>query len=169
MTLFRISFLALLLTLCMNTSASDAPQPPVASAADLQRLSVSSWTGSLGYLDYSSGTWDTIPVAVRFDASKARVVRFHIKYPGESQYNESDKIRVSRNGQSLNGERIVERLEHADGTLTLVTLSRGKDDGRKADIRKTYMIGDGALTITKAVRFDGESEFFKRNAFELKR
>jgi hypothetical protein len=33
----------------------------------------------------------------------------------------------------------------------------------------TYIVSDAALTISKSVRLDNDSEYFKRNAYELTR
>ncbi len=168
MTALRTILLTLLTTLGACAVSTDDIDGPAANAEDLARLSETQWAGSLGYLDYGSGEWASIPVSIRFDAAKDRVIRYYIKYPGETQYNESDKLKISRNGRSLNGATLIERREQ-DGARILTTQSRGKDDGRQADIRTTYVVSDNALTITKSVKFDGEQTYFRRNAYEMTR
>lgn len=160
--------LPIFLSLQACTGQTAQKNGPTVNALDLARLSGSEWVGTLGYLDYSSAEWDGIPVSMRFDAAKGRSIRFHIKYPGESQYNDSEKLRASRDGRSLDGAVLIERRDD-DNTLFLVTEARGKDDGRSADIRMTYIVSDAALTISKSVRLDSDSKYFKRNAYELTR
>ncbi len=159
-------------TLSLSLLAGEPePQSQVAqvSTADFTTLAGDGWSGSLIYLDYSSNTEQSIPVEIRFDHPGARKVVYHIKYPGESQYNATEKLKWSRDGRELNGETLVSRSLDADGSTVLVTEHDGKDDNRLARIRMTYSINDSALTISKDVRFDDEAEFFRRNAYELVR
>lgn len=155
-----------MLIACLDLGAAD--DGPVAEEADIERLADSQWSGTLGYLDYRSGQWAEIPVSMRFDGVLEGKIQFHIRYPGEAQYNVSETLTLSSNGRSLNGDSIVERRQ-TDTETVLVTQSRGEDDGRAADIRMHYTMGDSALVIEKTVRFEGDDAYFRRNAYELKR
>jgi hypothetical protein len=50
-----------------------------------------------------------------------------------------------------------------------VTTYQGKDDNRRADIRVTYAIGSTVFSISKEIRFEGESDYFLRNRYSLVR
>ena len=165
---FRLTLLSLLLTVAACSGGVDHGDGPVATPADFAPLANTELSGTLGYLDYTSERWERIPVSMRFDDVQGRKIRFHVRYPGETQYNETDTLKLSKDGRALSGDVIIERRATGNETV-VVTQSRGEDDGRAADIRTTYAISDGTLTITKNVRFDGESDYFRRNAYELRR
>ena len=110
-----------------------------------------------------------IPVEIEIREPKGRTLAFSIKYPGETQYNTTEKLKFSRDGRKLDGELIVAREQNEDGDLVLVTAYRGEDNNRPADIRVTYRIGSTAFSISKEVRFEGESDYFLRNQYSLAR
>ena len=145
------------------------PEEALVTSADFNALAGESWSGSLNYLDYSSSTEERIPVEVRFDEPDSNKVVYRIKYPGEAQYNTTEKLKWSRDGRKLNGEMIISRSRESDGTTILVTQFEGQDNNRPAKIRMTYSLNESALTISKHVRFEDEAGFFRRNAYELVR
>jgi len=69
----------------------------------------------------------------------------------------------------LNGGLIIARERNDNGELILVTTYQGTDDNRRADIRVTYAIGSTAFSMSKEVRFEGESDYFLRNRYSLVR
>lgn len=139
------------------------------SSADFTALTGDRWNGSLFYLDYSSNAEARIPVKFQFEEPGPRTVFYHIAYPGEAQFDTTEKLTWSRDGRKLNGARIVSRCLNADGTITLITQFDGEDDKRPAEIRMTYSLDSNALSIRKDVRFEGDVEFFRRSAYELGR
>lgn len=148
---------------------NNAQTGPVASLEDFQIVAGSGWKGHLNYLDYSSEALSQIPVEVQFEEPSGRSLSYAIRYPGETQYNSREAIKVSRDGRKLNGDFIVSRERNASGDLALVTIYRGKDDNRAADIRMTYVIGSATFSVSKEVRFEGENDFFLRNQYSLAR
>ncbi|MEL7296333.1 MAG: hypothetical protein AAGJ86_01660 [Pseudomonadota bacterium] len=157
-----------LFALCLLAQLALADSPRV-THADLAILDGAPWIGSLNYLDYSSGEVEQIPVTIQFDKPGKRKVIYRIKYPGESQYNSREKLKISADGAKLNGEPIVSRTDLEDGTIVVVTEHRDKDDGRPADIRMTYSLHAARLEIRKEVRFASDSAYFERNAYRLTR
>ncbi len=147
----------------------DAQAGPVASAEDFRVAAGSGWNGHLSYLDYSSEALSQIPVEIQIDEPNGRTLGYSIRYPGETQYNSREKIKLSRDGRKLNGGLIIARKRNDNGDLILVTTYQGKDDNRRADIRVTYAIGSTAFSISKEVRFEGESDYFLRNQYSLVR
>ena len=147
----------------------DAQTGPVASLEDFRIAAGSGWKGHLSYLDYSSKALSKIPVEIQLDEPNGRALVYSIRYPGETQYNSREKIKLSRDGRKLNGGLIVARTRNDNGDLTLVTTYQGEDNNRRADIRETYTIGSTAFSISKEVRFEGESDYFLRNEYSLVR
>ena len=147
----------------------DAQTGPVASAEDFRVVAGSGWIGHLSYLDYSSEALSQIPVEIQIDEPNGRTLDYSIKYPDETQYNSREKIELSRDGRKLNGGLIIARKRNDNGDLVLVTTYQGTDDNRRADIRVTYAIGSAAFSISKEIRFEGESDYFLRNQYSLVR
>ncbi len=150
-------------------NAVDAQTGPVASPEDFRVVAGSGWKGHLSYLDYSSEALSKIPVEIEVDEPNGRSLSYAIRYPGETQYNSREKIQFSRDGRELNDGLIIARKRNDYGDLMLVTTYQGKDDNRRADIRVTYAIGSTAFSISKEVRFEGESDYFLRNQYSLVR
>lgn len=149
-----------------NTISSMAAQ---ASPADFALIEGDGWAGTLTYLDYGTQKLSSIPVALDVAPASGRTVTYKIKYPGEAQYNTTEKLKLSKDGTRLNGNAIIERTSQQDESVEIVTLERGKDDNREADIRTTYKLSSSALTITKDVKFDDGEDFFERNELALTR
>ena len=147
----------------------DAQAGPMASAEDFRVVVGGGWNGHLSYLDYSSEALSKIPVEIQIDEPNGRALDYSIKYPGETQYNSREKITLSRDGRRLNGSLIIARKRNDNGDLILVTTDQGTDDNRRADIRVTYVIGSNAFSISKEIRFEGESDYFLRNQYSLSR
>ena len=74
-----------------SDQANSTPTGPVASPEDFRVLSGNGWKGHLTYLDYSSGSRSQIPVEIQVDEPNGRSLSYSIKYPGETQYNSSEK------------------------------------------------------------------------------
>lgn len=147
----------------------DAQTGPMASPEDFRVVTGSGWKGHLSYLDYSSEALSKIPVEIQVDEPNGRTLGYSIRYPGETQYNSSEKIELSLDGRELNGGLIIARKRNDNGDLILVTTYEGKDDNRRADIRVTYAIGSTAFSMSKEVRFEGGSDYFLRNQYSLVR
>ena len=147
----------------------DAHDGPVASLEDFRVAAGSGWKGHLSYLDYSSEALSKIPVEIQVDEPNGRTLVYSIRYPGETQYNSREKIKLSRDGRRLNGGLIIARTRNENGDLTLVTTYQEEDNNRRADIRVTYAIGSTAFSISKEVRFEGDGDYFLRNQYSLVR
>jgi len=92
-----------------------------------------------------------------------------MKFPGEAKYNTREKIKLSRRGDRLNGDRIINHMQLSEGGLKIVTEKQSKDDNRPATIRTSYIFRAGAFKIRKDVKFSDESNYFNRNEFSLTR
>jgi len=147
----------------------NAETGPVASPEDFRVVAGSGWKGHLSYLDYSSKALSKIPVEIQVDEPNGRALGYSIRYPGETQYNSREKIKLSRDGRMLNDGLIIDRKQNDNGDLILVTTYRGEDDNRRADIRVTYALGSTAFSISKEVRIEDESDYFLRNQYSLVR
>jgi len=56
-----------------------------------------------------------------------------------------------------------------DGTVTILTEYKGKDDNKPATMYKSYVFNEAEVTVTKEVQFEGTSKRFVRNRYSYKR
>jgi hypothetical protein len=139
------------------------------SERDFAPITGQIWTGTLRYLDYNSGDPSEIPVQADVQSINDRTIVYRLIYPNETEYNASQRIRLSRDGTRIDGQPILSRERMEDGRLKIVTQGRSTDNLEPADIRMVYEIGTTAFDISQRVRPDGETEFFERNRYSFKR
>ena len=138
---------------------------------DLQILTGTQWSGTLTYLDYRSKKKVSIPANLNVtpDAEDKWSWVFEYVYPDEPKANSREIVRLSKDGRSINGEVVLERISLPDNTVRFVTEKKGEDNNRSAVIRFTYLLNAKSFSIRKEVRYEGEDQFFERNNFDWKR
>lgn len=144
---------------------------PVIKEDDLILLTGKKWTGTLTYLDYSSKKEVSIPVDLTVTQSSEYKNSFILKYEytDEPDANGSDTVLISDDGKYLGDKKITSRSDLLNNTLGIITEESGEDDNRPAMFRHIYLISDSIFSIKKEVKFNDESEYFKRNVYEFKR
>jgi len=92
-------------------------------------------------------------------------------YPSEPRANNKDKMILSKDGASLNKKDVRSKTVLEDGSIEVITQYSGKDgnDGKKAMIRKIFLIKEHQFTIRKEVQFEGRSEWILRNEYKYAR
>ncbi|MDB2439753.1 hypothetical protein N9W89_13655 [Hellea sp.] len=136
---------------------------------DFETLFETNWTGTLSYLDYSSKKMSSIPIGLNFKAPKGRTLKYVVTFPNEPKYNSKEKIKLSRDGKKLDGHKVISKSIETDGSLTIITQHKGKDDGQSAMIKMRYNINNNAFTITKDVKPKTADAYFLRNEYKLTR
>ncbi|WP_312765780.1 hypothetical protein [Epilithonimonas sp.] len=130
------------------------------------------WTGQLTYLDYSSGK----PYTMSADLEIKRIPGtnefiFVHNYPKEKSANKTDTISISKDGQYIGKEKLVSRTKLPNGNMKVITEKEGKDgnDGKKASIRQTYILGNTSFSTQKDILFSGETTWIKRHEYVYKK
>lgn len=137
---------------------------------DLRVLEGAEWVGELTYLDYSSNQ----RTSIRSNPKVAETAdtwswRFEYIYPNEPGANSVSVVRPSKDGGTLNGQRVVECSRLPGGEFRVVTIGEGTDNNRKAFFRYTYTISKDRFSVLKEVRLDGTEVFFERNTYNWAR
>lgn len=145
---------------------------PLLSLNNLEALS-GNWSGTLTYLDYSSGKPYTMEASIRI-ANIARndsSLTISYVYPKEPKANGVDTLTISHGGKYLAGARLVEIKLEPNKDFELMTESDGTDgnDGKKAIIRKTYILKGSSFTIRKDVKFDDSKTWINRHIYDFVR
>jgi hypothetical protein len=134
---------------------------------DFQNIS-GNWTGSLTYLDYTSGESYSMPADVEIKRIKKKnLFTFSDIYPDEPHANSVDTLILSMDGKYINDELIVSRKKLANGDVIIVTTRTGTDgnDNKPASFRFTYTLGKASFIKRKDVQFEGESEYINRHEY----
>lgn len=134
------------------------------------RILIGDWTGSLTYVDYSSGQPFTMPANVKVEQGKNenQFILFYA-YPNEPKANNKEKVTISNKGSKINGNDLISSKSLNTDETQFTTESPGKDNNKKALIRNIYVVGEERFLIRKEVRFEGSEEWLKRNEFSFKR
>lgn len=134
------------------------------------KLAIGNWEGSITYLDYQSNKPFTMPANLLVKQGKnENSLVLNNSYPNEPKANNSDKIRIAKNGLLLNKNEVTSREELENGGIQIQTEHEAKDDGRKALIRYTYSIGSNVFTIRKEVQFEELADWIERSEFTYTR
>lgn len=149
-------------------SLSIYSQPQIASE-DLKAI-VGSWEGTITYLDYQTNKPFTMAanLIVEIGKDENNLVLKNL-YPNEPKANDSDKIKVTKNGTVLNKHLVTKREELGNGQIQIQTEHNAKDDNKRALIRYTYQISKNLFLIRKEVQFDEVNGWIKRSEFSYNR
>lgn len=170
----QLAATATIITLAFSLSSYTFRQEPQLSVSDLQLLR-GTWNGTLTYKDYTSGTAVTIPVTIygwlKGDERSSRTWRLKFEYKNEPNANSELDYTIRKDGRTLNGATIIEKKQHADGTLMVTTEVSGKDgnDQKPCTFRTMISLSQRSLIITKLVKFDGETAFSQRHQYNVSR
>ena len=137
---------------------------------DLQALSGRLWRGELSYLDYSKNTWTSIPSNLRVTRSEKdpSVWLWSYGYDDEPHANAKDGLRLSSDGKILGEEKVISRTRLHKGVIRVVTAMAGKDDGRDAQFRFTYLFNKDSFERKKEVKLNGADDYFVRHVYRWK-
>lgn len=130
------------------------------------------WTGQLTYLDYSSGKPYTMSADLEIKRiSNTNEFLFVHTYPKEKSANKTDTLSISKDGQYIGKEKLVSRTKLSNGDIRIITEKEGKDgnDGKKATIRQTYILGNTSFFTQKDVLFSGKTVWIKRHEYVYKK
>ena len=128
------------------------------------------WTGTLTYLNYSDNKPFSMPadLVVEKGNNEFQLILQNI-YPNEPKANGSGKIKISKDRKTIDKAPIVSRELLPGGSIKIITESSGKDDNKKAQIRKCYTFGQNELIIVKEVLFEDSEKWIKRNEYNYTR
>ena len=158
----------LTLSLLFGFISTDTPK---LKRSDVQLITGQEWTGTLTYLDYSTGQKVSIPSNLIVSQSKVDKFAwvFDYEYPDELEANSSKDVLLSKDGRTFNGENVVEREPLNESTVRAVTEKTGTDNDQKALFRFTYLLASKSFSIKKEVRYEGAADFIERNQYSWAR
>ncbi len=136
--------------------------------ADFKILNNTNWKGELMYVNYADGKEVILPTTLHIEVKGDKII-FDTSYTYESSANSKEVIKIKKNGTVLGDEAVLSKTTTTDGTVTILTKYKGKDDNKPATMFKSYVFNATIVTITKEVQFDGTSKRFVRNRYSYKR
>ncbi len=135
------------------------------SYEDFSVLNNTSWKGTLTYSDYQSGELVPISATMQVFVSEKGIEQ-NIQYTYEPNKNVKAVTKIRKNGRYLGKQEVVSKTIGTDGTITIITLAKAKDDNKKATLHFTYIFSSNSYKVTKEVQFDDSTERFFRNSYE---
>ena len=136
---------------------------------DLKAL-LGEWTGSLTYVDYNTNKPYTMPANLNVNQGKnENQLILNISYPYEPKANGRDKINISNDGSKLNKIDVKSREVLSNGQVQITTEYKGKDNNKKAAIKKVYLISNSQFIIRKEVKFEDTKDWLTRNEYKYSR
>ena len=144
---------------------------PKIKARDFKRLTNGQWKGKLTYQDYRSNKKVSIlsNLTVTESSEDKSSWIFEYEYPDEPKANKKSIVKISKDGETINGETVVERTKLPNETLKIVTMNDGMDNDKPAVFRHTYLLNKKTFSIKKEVKYEGTDEFFERNEYSWNR
>ena len=134
------------------------------------KIIIGNWKGTITYLDYQTQKPFSMPANLEVtQGSRNQKLILKNNYPREPKANNSDKIKISKNGTALNNHEVISRTTLANGDIQIITQYHGKDDHKKALIKQTYLLGNEVFIIIKEVQFNQKDVWIKRSEYNYQK
>jgi hypothetical protein len=144
---------------------------PKIKSGDFKQLTNGQWKGKLTYQDYRSNKKVSILSnlnVIKSTEDKSSWI-FEYEYPDEPKANKKSIVKISKDGETIDGETVVERTKLPNETLKIVTTKNGTDNDKSSVFRFIYLISKTTFSIKKEVKYEGTDEFFERNEYSWNR
>lgn len=159
LTLLALSLMGSIVTVLGQTTINPRHLKPI----------IGSWTGTLTYLDYTSGKPFSMPADLTIAPAQDRnQFQCSNAFPQEAEANWTDTLVLSPDRKILDGEAIQSKRRNPDGNLEIITEGDGLDgnDQKPARFRHTYIIGKEVFLKRKEVRFAGDDKWIMRHEYK---
>lgn len=154
---------ALLLVSCATPRLGGTEANAVAER-DLA-LAVGDWTGTLSYLDFSSGASVALPLELSIQQD-GPCLSLEFVFPEEPQANSESQRCLSAGGTQFDERPITERTQ-ADESVSFELAYDGEDNGKPALKRETYRFSEETLFVETAFRRSEADAWTVRNTIEV--
>lgn len=133
------------------------------------------WKGDLNYLNFQDDkTRGTVDLEIQGVRSDNEVELKYTYYNnGEVVREGKDKVVADRNESKFDFNDVwdLESFgETGGGTYKIVLVTKGKDNNKRAQMRKTISISDSRLIIKRDIKYlKQESDYFNRHIYSLEK
>ena len=138
------------------------------STNDFKVLDHTNWEGTLTYIDYQSGKPTDVATKMQIRISE-KTIEQDIQYVWEPDKNVKARTKIRKNGRFLGKQKVVSKILKEDGSIHIITTTKGKDDGKQATFYYTYEFDSKNYKVTKEVLFTNSDERFMRNSYKYTR
>ena len=153
----------LITTLCLLSFICYSNAQSTIQLSDFEILNQTNWTGQLTYKDYQSGELSTIDATTQIEISKEKII-YNIQYVYEPHKNNKSSVKIKKNGMYFGNEMVISNTIE-NGTRTIVTSYKGKDNGAKATMYITRAFNTTNCSVTKEVQLENSNKRFVRNTY----
>lgn len=123
--MIRIITLICSLCLIINVNAQ-----VTISTNDFEILDNTTWKGSLTYIDYQSAKPTDVATTMQIRITDMTIEQ-DVQYVWEPDKNVKSRTKVKKNGRFLGNQKVVSKIVRDDGSMQIITMAKGKDDGKK--------------------------------------
>ena len=167
---FTLIFSLTLFTLNLNAQREAMGATSKIITPEDLNIIIGDWAGNITYLDYRTNKPFTMPANLAVKPGKSSdILLLYNTYPDEPKANNTDKVKISKNGTYLNKAMVTSREVLPNGLIIIQTENTGKDDNRQAVIKYTYTLGQNQFIIRKEVQFEDSKDWIKRSEFNYVR
>jgi hypothetical protein len=138
------------------------------STNDFEILDNTAWKGTLTYIDYQSGKPTDVATTMQIRITDMTIEQ-DVQYVWEPDKNVKSRTKVKKNGRFLGNQKVVSKIVRDDGLMQIITMAKGKDDGKKASLFYTYLFNSNSYKVIKEVQFNDSDERFMRNSYNYSR
>ncbi len=144
------------------------------TAEDFKKIN-GQWKGTLTYTDYSDdATKTTLKVSMDFNwLKKHGKITTTFLEPNGTEIQDKSKIKSKKKGTKIiydGNSYLVKEFEtqnNSDG-WKLLLIGDGKDNGKNASIKQTFLFKKNQLSITKEISYN-KSNYFIRNIYAFEK
>lgn len=165
----------LLLTLIPLLGSGPVCAQSYADKLEIVKLLDGNWEGNLSYLNFQDNeTRGTVDLQITGRRNGDEVALQYTYFNnGEVVREGSDKVVADNNAKkfNFNDNWDLERFEKVgDGRYEFVLTTIGRDNKKKALMRKTVNISASEFTIKRDIKYlKGDAEFFNRHIYTLQK
>lgn len=134
------------------------------STDDFEILDNTTWKGTLTYLDYQSGKPTDVATTMQIRITDMTIEQ-DVQYVWEPDKNVKSRTKVKKNGRFFGNQEVISKIVKDDGSIQIMTTSKGKDDGKKASLFYTYLFNSNSFIVIKEVQFNDSDQRFMRNSY----
>ena len=149
--------------ICLNLTLSFGQNSVTIS--DFEILNNTKWEGTLTYIDYQSGKPTDIDTKLQI-IIEGNKIQSNIQYTYEPHKNYKSSVSIRKKGTYYGNEKI-ESNTIDNGTRTIVTSYKGKDNGKKATLYITHIFNDSTYNYSKKVVYKKSNDSLIRNIYKF--
>ena len=136
---------------------------------DIEMMVRKDWQGSHSWQDEEQNKIISIPANAEIVSDGDRNLQLKISFPYEPKNNHVIKLKISKDLTAINNEPIMLREITEEGHVRIVTMTSGKEYGKKVQVYNSYILSPISLSMLKEVEIEGMNGLYFRQGYKFLR